>query len=133
RRQAFSSWRRFLESLAQDRTLVLVFEDLHWAEDGLLDFIDELVDRASGVRLLVVATARPELLDRRPSWAGGKVNALTISLAPLTQTDSARLIAALLERPVLRQEAEEALFDRVGGNPLYAEQFCRILLEHGRV
>jgi class 3 adenylate cyclase/tetratricopeptide (TPR) repeat protein len=133
RRQAFSNWRTFLEALARERTLVLVFEDLHWAEEGLLDFVDELVDRASGVRLLVVATVRPELLDRRPSWAGGKVNALTISLAPLTQIDTARLVAALLERPLLRPDADEALLARVGGNPLYAEQFCRILLEHGRL
>jgi tetratricopeptide (TPR) repeat protein len=133
RRAPFSNWRKFFEALALERTLVLVFEDLHWAEEGLLDFIDELVDRASGVRLLVVATARPELLDRRPSWAGGKVNALTISLAPLTQTDTARLVTALLDRPVLRPMADEALLARVGGNPLYAEQFCRILLEHGRL
>src|SRR5579864_560091 len=132
RRETFSSWRKFLESLAHERTLVLVFEDLHWAENGLLDFINELVEHASDVRLLVVATARPELLDRRPNWAGGKINALTLSLSPLTQTDTARLVTALLARPVLQREIEEALLTRVGGNPLYAEQFCRILLEHGR-
>ncbi|HLZ31068.1 MAG TPA: AAA family ATPase, partial [Chloroflexota bacterium] len=134
RRETFASWRVFLEALAQERTLVLVFEDLHWAEDGLLDFIDELVERASGVRLLVVATARPELLDRRPSWAGGKANALTLSLPPLTRADTAQLVTAILDRPVLQREVEEeALLVRVGGNPLYAEQFCRILLEHGRL
>ena len=112
---------------------MLVFEDLHWADDALLDFVDELVDRVSGVPLLVVATARPELLERRPGWAGGKPSALTISLPPLSESDTTRLVAALLERPVLPAEAHEALLARIGGNPLYAEQFCRMLVEHGRL
>jgi class 3 adenylate cyclase len=133
RRDAFSNWRKFFEALAQERTLVLVFEDVHWAEEGLLDFIDELVERAGGVRLLVVATTRPELLDRRPTWAGGKANALTLSLSPLPRADTEALVASLLARPVLGAGAEQTLLARIGGNPFYAEQFCRILLEHGRV
>ena len=126
RAETFAAWRHFLEALADERLLVLVFEDLHWADDALLDFVDELVDRVVGVPLLVVATARPELLDRRPGWAGGKPSALTISLSPLTQSDTTRLVAALLERPLLPAAAHEALLARTGGNPLYAEQFCRI-------
>jgi DNA-binding SARP family transcriptional activator len=134
RGETFAAWRRFVEALADEHLLVLVFEDLHWADDGLLDFVDELVDRVSGVPLLVVATARPELLARRPSWSGGKSNALTISLSPLSDDETARLVAALLERRALRGEVQyETLLARVGGNPLYAEQFCRILLEHGRL
>src|SRR5207244_1641280 len=85
RGEAFAAWRRFLESLAEHHTLVLVFEDLHWADDGLLDFVDELVDWLSGVRLLVVCSARPELLERRPGWGGGKLNASTLGLSPLSQ------------------------------------------------
>ena len=134
RGETFAAWQRFVEALADERLLVLVFEDLHWADDGLLDFVDELVDRVSGVPLLVVATARPELLARRPGWSGGKSNALTISLPPLFDDEIARLVAALLERRALRAEVQyEALLARVGGNPLYAEQFCRMLLEHGRL
>ena len=76
RAQSFAAWRRFVEALAEQRPTVLVFEDLHWADDDLLDFVDELVDWATDVPLLVVATARPELLDRRPGWGGGKRNAL---------------------------------------------------------
>ncbi|MDQ2909628.1 MAG: AAA family ATPase, partial [Actinomycetota bacterium] len=72
RGEAFAAWRRFFEGLAERRPLVLVFEDLHWADDGLLDFVDHLVDWASGVAILVVGSARPELLDRRPGWGGGK-------------------------------------------------------------
>ena len=85
RGETFAAWRHFLETLADERLLVLVFEDLHWADDALLDFVDELVDRISGVPLLVVATARPELLERRPGWAGGKPSALTISLLPVSR------------------------------------------------
>jgi class 3 adenylate cyclase/DNA-binding SARP family transcriptional activator len=133
RSETFAAWGRFLESLADERPLVLVFEDVHWADDALLDFVDELVDRVSGVPLLVVATARPELLDRRPEWAGGKTSALTISLPPLSESDTTRLVEALLETSAPESATQEVLLARIGGNPLYAEQFCRILLEHGRL
>jgi predicted ATPase len=85
---------RFLEAMAEQRPLVVVFEDLHWADESLLDFVDELVDWVTEVPLLVVATARPELLERRPGWAGGKLNATTLALAPLSDDQTARLIAA---------------------------------------
>jgi DNA-binding SARP family transcriptional activator len=133
RGETFAAWRHFLEALADERLLVLVFEDLHWADDALLDFVDELLDRVSGVPLLVVATARPELLERRPGWAGGKPSALTTSLPPLSEGDTTRLVAVLLEQMVVPTEANEALLARIGGNPLYAEQLCRILAEHGRL
>ena len=110
---------------------MLVFEDVHWADDALLDFVDELIDHVSGVPLLVVATARPELLERRPGWAGGKPGALTISLPPLSQAETSRLIAALLDESLLPTETQVVLLARIGGNPLYAEQFCRMLDEHG--
>ena len=82
--EAFAAWRRFFEALAEERPLILVFEDLHWADDTLLDFVDYLVDWATGVPLLVLCTARPELLVRRPSWGGGKANSSTIQLSPLS-------------------------------------------------
>ena len=69
--EVFAAWRRFFESLAEQSPLVLVFEDLHWADEGLLDFVDHLVDWASGVPLLVVCTARPELLLQRPAGEAG--------------------------------------------------------------
>ena len=128
---AFSAWRRFLEALAEQRPLVVVFEDLHWADESLLDFVDELVDWVTDVPLLVVATARPELLERRPGWAGGKLNATTLALAPLTADQTALLITHLLERSVLPVESQQALLERAGGNPLYAEQFAELYLERG--
>jgi len=131
RDEAFAAWRRFLEALAEQRPLVLVFEDLHWADDSLLDFVDHLVDWASGVPILVAGTARPELLSRRPGWGGGKPNALTLSLSPLSDDETATLVHALLERSVLAAEVQQTLLERAGGNPLYAEEFVRMLGERG--
>ena len=131
RDESFAAWRQFVEALAEQRPTVLVFEDLQWADDDLLDFVDHLVDWSTGVALLVVATARPELLDRRQAWGGGKRNAVSISLPPLGNDETARLIASLLDRPVLPAETQEALLARAGGNPLYAEQFARMLAERG--
>ncbi len=131
RGEAFAAWRYFFEALAESRPLVLVFEDLHWADDGLLDFVDYLVDWAGDVPLLVIGSARPELLERRPGWGGGKPDALTLSLAPLPDQDTARLIGSLLGRPVLGAEQQAVLLARAGGNPLYAEQYVQMLAERG--
>ena len=131
RGEAFAAWRCFFEALAEQRPLVLVFEDLHWADDGLLDFVDQMAERLAEVPVLLVATARPELLARRPSWGGGKANAVTLSLAPLSDDDTARLVHALLERSVLPADVQTALLERAGGNPLYAEEFVRMTSERG--
>ena len=127
--ESFAAWRRFLEALAEPQPVVLVFEDLHWADDALLDFVDALPDRVTGVPLLVVCSARPELLERRPGWGGGKRNAATVSLAPLSDEDTARLLAALLGTPVLPAEQQAALLQRAGGNPLFAEEYARMLAD----
>ena len=127
--EAFAAWRHFFEALAEQRPLVLVFEDLHWADDGLLSFVDYLADWAGDVPLLVVGSARPELLERRPGWGGGKPNAVTLSLAPLSDDDTARLIGSLLGRPVLEAGQQAILLAHAGGNPLYAEQYVQMLAE----
>jgi class 3 adenylate cyclase/tetratricopeptide (TPR) repeat protein len=129
RDEAFTAWRRFFEGMAEVRPLVLVFEDLHWADDELLDFVDHLAEWASGVPILIVGTARPELLQRRPAWGGGKLNATTLSLAPLSDTDTSRLLASLLDRPLLAADTQTDLLARAGGNPLYAEQYAQMLLD----
>jgi class 3 adenylate cyclase/tetratricopeptide (TPR) repeat protein len=133
RGETFSAWRRFLEVLALGGPTVLLFEDIHWADDGLLDFIDGFVDWVDGVPLLVVCTARPELLERRPGWGGGKRNATTVSLAPLDEDETARLILALLGRPLLEASTQRQLVERAAGNPLYAEEFVRMLEAGGSV
>jgi class 3 adenylate cyclase/tetratricopeptide (TPR) repeat protein len=128
---AGAAWRRFLDAVAEAGPTVLVFEDLHWADDGLLDFLDDLVDWLRTTPLLVVATARPELLERRRSWGGGKANATTISLRPLDDDETTSLLAALLASPVQAAEERQALLERAGGNPLFAEQYVRMLSERG--
>ena len=128
---AMAAWRRFFEAIAERRPTVLVFEDLHWADDGLLDFLDDLVDWLRSVPLLVVGTARPELLERRQGWGGGKANATTISLQPLADDETARLISELLEQPLQLADEQRALLERAGGNPLFAEQYVRMLTERG--
>ena len=127
RSEAFAAWRRFVEGLAEQRPAVLVFEDLHWADDGLLDFVDHLAEWAGGVPLLVVGTARPELLERRPGWGGGKANAATVSLSPLSDVQTARLVGLLLEQSVIDADVQAELLARAGGNPLYAEEYVRML------
>jgi class 3 adenylate cyclase len=131
RGEAFAAWRRLLEALAEQRPLVLVFEDLHWADDGLLDFVDHLADWAAGVPMLIVCTARPELLDRRPGWGGGKRNAATISISALSQEETAQLLASLLEQILLPAELQERVLARAEGNPLYAEEYVRMLQDRG--
>jgi class 3 adenylate cyclase/tetratricopeptide (TPR) repeat protein len=129
REEAFAAWRRFFEGLAEQHPLVLVFEDIQWADDGLLDFIEHLADWVRDVPMLILCTARLELLERRPAWGGGKLNAANVALAPLSDDETAKLISALSERPLLEAETQSALLERAGGNPLYAEQYVRMLAE----
>ena len=131
RGQAFSAWRHYFEAMAEHRPLVLVVEDLHWADESLLDFVDELVEWVTDVPLLVVGTARPELLERRPAWGGGKLNATTLALRPLSEEQTAQLLGDLLGRPLLAAEDQQVLLERAGGNPLYAEQFVDLFVERG--
>jgi predicted ATPase len=127
RGEAFAAWRRFFEAIAEDGPTALVFEDVHWADDALLDFIDLLTDRAGAIPLLIVCTARPELFERREHWGGGKSNATTISLTPLSAEDTSRLVATLLDQMLLPAGVQNELLDRAGGNPLYAQEFIRML------
>jgi class 3 adenylate cyclase len=131
RAEAFAAWRRFLEGVAEGSPIVLVFEDLHWADDGLLDFVDYLADWASGVALLMVGTARPELLSRRPGWGGGKRNASTVSVSALAPDETATLLSALLDQVLLPAEVQAAVLKRTEGNPLFAEEYVRMLQDRG--
>ena len=129
RDERFSAWTRFFEAVAEQGTAVLVFEDLHWGDEELLDFVDHLAEWAADVPLLLVGTARPELLDRRPDWGGGKRNATTLSLSPLSDGEIRTLIGSVLRDSDVSAETPGTLLANAGGNPLYAEQFARMLLE----
>ncbi|MGQ0668477.1 MAG: ATP-binding protein [Actinomycetota bacterium] len=110
---------------------MLVVEDLHWADRALLEFLEHLTDWSEGVPMLLLCSARPELYERVPGWGGGKRNSTTISLSPLSAEDSARLISALLDQAVLPAETQTLLLERAGGNPLYTEEFVRMLSDRG--
>ena len=131
RDEAFGAWQRFFELLAEDHPLVLVLEDIHWADDGTLDFIEHLADWSTDSPLLVLCTARSELLDRRPTWSGGRLNSQTISLAPLDDKSTTELLAQVLGRRLIDADVQQSLLAQAGGNPLYAEEFARMIVETG--
>jgi len=131
RQELFTAWRRFLEGLAVSRPSVLVFEDLHWADEALLAFLEYLAEWSQGVPLLVLCTARPELYERRPGWGAGQRNAHTINLSPLSDQETAELVSHLITATGLSHELERAILERAGGNPLFAEEFVRLLADRG--
>ena len=131
RAESFAAWRAFLEAIAAHRPLVLVFEDIHWADDALVQFVNDLTDWSTDVPILVVCTARPELYERHPGWAGGKRNTTTLALSRLSDEDTGRLVFALLAQVALPAEVHVALLDRAGGNPLFAQEYVRMLLDRG--
>jgi class 3 adenylate cyclase/tetratricopeptide (TPR) repeat protein len=123
------SWaiRRTFERLGRDAPVIVVFEDLHWAEPALLDLIDHLAGWCRASAILLVCTARPELIDRRPSWAGGRADATSILLAPLRDEECDRLISALASGEALPAERRARLIDAAGGNPLFVEQMLAMI------
>jgi DNA-binding SARP family transcriptional activator/class 3 adenylate cyclase len=133
--EAFAAWRRFLHALATRRPLVLVVEDLHLADDALLDFLQSLVNRpgspAGDVSMLVVATARPELLERRPDWARNGNGRTTMRLQPLSADDTTRLLGSLLAHHRFPVTIGSQLATTAGGNPLFAEEYVRMLRDRG--
>ena len=131
--ESFTAWRRCLESWAEGRETILVFEDLHWADEALVAFLEHLADWSQGVPLLLLCTARPELYERHPTFGAKARNAQRINLAPLTEEETARLIASLLAQAVLPAETQRMLLERAGGNPLYAEEFVRLLADRAQL
>ncbi|MDP9222462.1 MAG: AAA family ATPase, partial [Actinomycetota bacterium] len=131
RGESFTAWRRFLEAEACRVPLILVFDDLHWADPATVEFIEHLVDWSNGIPLFVVCVARPELYDNHPDWGGGKHNSNTITISPLSDEETGELIAALLPDRSVSEKIRSSLLERAGGNPLYAEEFARMMLERG--
>ena len=127
----FWAIRRYFERLASAGPLVLVFDDVHWAEPTMLDLIDHLVDSEADVPLLVVCMARLDLLEVFPTWGGGKLNASSLVLGPLKEADCRVLIGSLLgESPSLDQVAD-AVFPVADGNPLFVEEMISMLVDNG--
>ena len=125
--QIFRDVRKLLESLARERPLVLMLEDIHWAEPTFLDLIEHLANWTRDAPLLLLCLARPELLEKRPAWGGGKVNATTILLEPLSPSDSEVLIEHLLGAADLRTKTRAQIVEAAEGNPLFVEQMLAMI------
>ena len=131
RERLHDGWLEFLTELAASRPTVLLVEDLHWAEDPLLDLVERIVSDADGP-LLVLGTARPELLDRRPTWGGGRRNTSSIWLEPLNAASATRLVNELLGAE-LPARIQELLVERAEGNPFFLEELLGALIDVGVV
>jgi class 3 adenylate cyclase/tetratricopeptide (TPR) repeat protein len=129
REEAFAAWRTFFERIADQGTTILVFDDLHWADGGMLDFIEEFAARATGRPILLVAVARPELRDRRPGWGAGVRDHVAIELQPLARDPMAELLRGLA--PDLPRPLADRILDRAEGVPLYAIEILRMLVDQG--
>jgi len=129
--ELFAAWRTFFERLANVAPVVMVFEDHHHADTGLLDFIDHLLEWSRDVPLCVITLARPELLERRPDWAVGKRDLSVVHLEPLPAAAMRELIRGLV--PGLPDEALDTIVGRAEGVPLYAVETIRMLLADGRL
>jgi class 3 adenylate cyclase/tetratricopeptide (TPR) repeat protein len=121
--------REWVESIAQDQPLVLAFEDIHWAEDALLNLIEHLAEWVRDAPLLILTLARTELLDVRPGWGGGRLRATAIELEPLGRADAEALVDALVTNGELDAESRQALLDKTEGNPLFVEETVRMFAE----
>ena len=132
RGELFSAWLRFIEALAARNPLVLVLEDLQWADGVLLEFVEYILDWANDAPLLLVGTARPELFTDHPEWGGGKRDATTLSLPPLDAEETIELLMGLAGRSVMPARTQRALLERSGGNPLYVTELMRLVGERGR-
>jgi class 3 adenylate cyclase/tetratricopeptide (TPR) repeat protein len=125
--------RRFLEAQARDGPLVVVFDDIHWGEPALLDLIEHVADWSKEVPIFLLCMARPDLLDLRPTWGGGKMNVTTVSLEPLSNEECERLIASLLGATDLPPVVAERITDVAEGNPLFVEEMLEMLIDDGRL
>ncbi|MDQ2715114.1 MAG: AAA family ATPase [Chloroflexota bacterium] len=129
RESIFSAWRLLIEAFAQQSPRVLVFEDLHWASDSMLYLVEHVISLHTHARLLLIVLSRPELLDRRPSWGGGRQNFTALSLQPFSAKLTQDLITQLSAH--LSAEVRKRLVERSGGNPFFALELVRGLSERG--
>ena len=125
------AFRKLLESQAAQRPLVVVFDDLHWGEPTFLDLVEHVADLSRDAPILLLCMARPELLDLRPAWGGGKLNATNVLLEPLAPEETSDLIAALSDS--VADEFRGRILEAAGGNPLFVEEMLAMAAEDGEV
>ena len=125
----FGAWREALELAAAERPLVLLIEDLHWSSDSLLDLIEFILQPRADAPMLMLALTRPELLERRPTWGGGRRNHISLALEPLDSSSIEQLVQNILDGPA--PELVPIVAQRSEGNPFYAGEIVRSLVERG--
>ncbi len=131
RDELFAALRTFFERIAEKGTTVLLFEDLQWADSGLLDFIDHLLDWTKSLPIFVLTLSRPELIERRPEWGSGRRNFVSLSLEPLSDTAMNDLLDGLV--PGLPEPVKKTIVSRADGIPLYAVETVRMLVAQGKL
>ena len=129
--ELFFATRKLFESVAREQPLVVVFDDVHWAETTLLDLIDHTSDLSRDAPILLICLARPELLDARPAWGGGKMNATSVLLEPLAGPATELLLSNLLGETELAEEARARILEAAEGNPLFIEEMLEMLIDDG--
>jgi class 3 adenylate cyclase/predicted ATPase len=129
RTDLFAGWRLFFERIAERDPVVMAFEDMQWADAALLDFVEYLIEWSRNHPIFVITMARPELLDRRPTWGAGRRNFTSLFLEPLPAEAMRDLLRGLV--PGLPGEVEEKILERAEGVPLYAVETVRMLLDRG--
>ncbi len=129
RESIFAAWRLLIEVFAREAPRILVFEDLHWASDSMLDLVEHIISLRTQTPILLIALSRPELLDRRPGWGGGRQNFTALALQPLSAKQTQELITKLtVDMP---EETRAQIVERSGGNPFFALELIRGLHERG--
>jgi class 3 adenylate cyclase len=127
--ESFWGVRKLVEWIARDGPLIVLIDDLHWAEPTLLDLVDHVADWSTEAPILLLAVARPDLLDARPQWGGGKLNATTILLEPLSADDSLALIGNLVSDADLARSVQDRIGGTAEGNPLFVEELVGMLID----
>ncbi len=129
--EAFAAVMRFFEVLGRGRTLVVVFDDIHWGESIFLDCVEHIADWSRGAPMLLLCMARPEFLDTRPQWGGGKLNATSVLLEPLSPNECRELVANVVGETELAEGLEARIADAAEGNPLFVEEMLSMLIDDG--
>jgi class 3 adenylate cyclase/tetratricopeptide (TPR) repeat protein len=123
-----AAWRSFFSALARSGPVLVIVEDIHWADPALLDLLEDAADRSEGP-LLFLCPARPELTARRPEWGGGRWNHSSLLLEPLSATDSSHLLDLLVEGGAVSSDLRTLILERAGGNPFFLEEIVQRLLD----
>ena len=125
------AWQRYIGGLGRQEFTVLVIEDLHWASTALLELVEHLAEVLHETRVLIICTARPELLDLRPTWGAGRQNATTLALPPLSAAESVQLVSSLLGGDEVSTNLREPVLASAEGNPFFLEEMLEMLIEEG--